>query len=588
MPLQRLSLSLSGLFRLNYLSLVLVGLMWVLPFLNYHHQYPLTTFDQEWWCALLGILSLTALLDADYWHWPGIPRIVQLPAGLMVIVMVQSALGMLPYLDQALLYLLYFLFGLLLMSLGARLRKLYGIENLALVLAGFLLVGAELSALIGVLQHFGWHTILDPVVVAKMSFSVYGNIAQPNHFADYIALGLISLGLLFQQKKLALSRVVILVFPLLFVMTLSGSRSSWLYLLIINVLAWYGARRLPELRPLLRYCQFLLAGLIAMHGVVELPFLKGAGNSYNMLNRVVDASSGGIRLYLWHEAWLIFKQSSLLGAGFGQFAWQHFLLGPQLQRINLTGLYNNAHNLIFQLAAETGLAGLLVFFAAIGVWLQGQRHAFLSAAQWWGYAILSVLAIHSMLEYPLWYLYFFAIAAFLLGALDETHYRLELRRTGRWSMAFILLLGMLQLFQLQYGYRHLRDFLVASAPGGAREGLLIAANVPLLSPYADMFMSTYFEVNNDNLDEKLAINSRLVRYLPVAQVANRQACLLALKGQSKQARDIMQQRIWSYPEQPSEHQPLIILAQKDPAHFASLLEFTLKVEQERVSAIHNN
>lgn len=581
---------------LAHISLALVGLMWVFPFLHYRHQYPLTTFDQEWWSALIGVLALTLLLTRDYWRQPEIPRIVQLPATLIGLVLLQSALGMMAYFDQSLLYLLYLLLALLLMMLGSRLRDCLGIEKLAAVLAIFLLAGAELSALIGVLQHYRWHTPLDAVVVVKVASGVYGNLAQPNHFANYIALGLISLGLLLQQRKLPAGFVVLLAIPLLFVLTLSGSRSSWLYLLMMAGLAWWGGRRLPDLRPLLRYCLFLLAGFAVMHGVVQLPFMKGAGNSYDIMHRMFgDTASGGIRQYLWHEAWLIFKQSPWLGAGFGQFAWQHFQLGPVLRQGNISGLYNNAHNLIFQLAAEAGIAGLAVLFAAVGVWLYGLRRATMSAAHWWGYAILGVLAIHSLLEYPLWYGYFMAVAAILLGALDQTRYRLELRRVGRMSVAAMLLLGLLSLLQLKSGYEQLKATLairtvsgnVAEAFERTRDGLVAVHNGSLLLPYADLFMSSYVDVNDDRLQAKLALNSKVIRFIPIAPVVYRQAFLLAKDGHPEQARSMLEKAIWSFPGDANERQQLVRLAEKDPAHFGALLEFALKTEQEYVRAIHN-
>lgn len=586
--LQRISLA--------HISLALVGLMWVFPFLHYRHQYPLTTFDQEWWSALIGVLALTLLLTRDYWRQPEIPRIVQLPAALIALVLLQCSLGMMAYFDQALLYLLYLLLALLLMMLGSRLRDCFGIEKLAVILAIFLLTGSELNALIGVLQHYRWHTLLDSLVVVKVSSSVYGNLAQPNHFANYIALGLISLGLLFQRRKLPVAYVLLLAFPLLLVMTLSGSRSSWLYLLMMSALAAWGAWRKPELRPLLRYCLLLLAGFAVMHGIVQLPFMKGAGSNFDVMHRMFgDTDSGGIRLYLWHEAWLIFKQSPWLGAGFGQFAWQHFQLGPLLHQTNITGLYNNAHNLIFQLAAEAGIAGLTVLFAALGVWLHGLRRATLGAAHWWGYAVLGVLVIHSLLEYPLWYAYFLAVAAILLGALDETRYRLELRNVGRMSVAAMLLLGLLSLLQLRSGYQQLKETLairpvsgnVAEAFERTRDGLIAVHGGSLLSPYADLFMSSYVEVNEDRLQPKLALNSKVIRFIPIAPVVYRQAFLLAQSGQIEQARRMLEQAICSYPGNAEEHQHLVRLAEKDPAHFSALLEFALEKEQEYARAVHN-
>ena len=216
-----------------HISLTLVGLMWAFPFLHYRHENPLTSFDQEWWSAMLGVLALTLLIAREFWQRPEIPRIAQLPAALIGVLLLQLVLGKIAYFNQALLYALYFLFAALLMVLGARLRDCFGLARLAQVLAIFLLIGAELNAFIGVLQHFQWHTFLDPVIARDLSGGIYGNIAQPNHYADYIALGMISLGLLFQQRSIKPGYAILLALPLLFAMTLSGSRSSWLYLALM-------------------------------------------------------------------------------------------------------------------------------------------------------------------------------------------------------------------------------------------------------------------------------------------------------------------------------------------------------------------
>ena len=579
-------------------SVLVVGLMWVLPFLHYLHQYPLTTFYQEWWSVLLGMLALVPLVARSYWQDPQIPRIVQLPVALIALVLLQWGLGMIVYFDQAMLYALYLLFAVLLMMLGARLRECLGMPQLARVLAIFLLVGAELSALIGVLQHYRWQTPLNPVIVMKVAAGVFGNLAQPNHFANYIALGLASLGLL--QLRLRVVYAVLLAAPLLFVMTLSGSRSAWLYLFLMAALAWWCARRLPlmqaeegaveslvranGLRVLLRYCLWLIAGYAGMHLLVQLPFFAGADQNYDTVQRLFDDASGGIRLYLWREAALMFSASPWLGVGFGQFAWQHFQLLPQMQQGNILGLYNNAHNLVFHLAAEAGLAGLLVLFASLGVWLYGLRRSVAGAEQWWAQVALGVLGIHSLLEYPLWYSYFVAIAAFLLGALDETRYRLELRAVGRLSVMAIVLLGLATLVQLRIGYHQLEGVLAIRPQAGERsslermrDGLVAVHGKTLLSPYAELFMSSLIEINAEHLEAKLELNGRVMRFAPIGTVVYRQTLLLAQDGKQDKALALLVQARASYPEELSGlRRQLTELAEKDPAHFSALLEFALK------------
>ena len=582
--------------NLSYISLALVGLMWVFPFLHYRHANPLTTFYQEWWSALLGVLALTALISRDYWRNPEIPRIAQLPAALIGIVLIQWGLGKVAYLDQSLLYILYLLFAALLMLLGARLRDGLGIAKISVALAVFLLVGAELNALIGIQQHYHWHTPLDSVVIIKNTRSVYGNLGQPNHFANYIALGMISLGLLFQIKKISVVKAVLLATPLLFVMTLSGSRSSWLYLLMMAGLAWWSARSDSSRRPLLRYSLLLIAGFGIMHLVVQLPFVSGIESSVNTVQRLFDDNaSGSARMFLWREALLMFLQSPWLGVGFGQFAWHHFQLLPSLHPSGIVGLYNNAHNLVFQIAAEAGTAGLLALLLPLGVWLSGLRRSTLDEAHWWGYAILGVLAIHSLLEYPLWYTYFVAIAALLLGALDETRYRLELRNIGRVSAAVMLLLGFVSLVQLRNGYHDLEQvqsikFESSNDPKAARllrEKLMAVYDGSMLTPYAELYMSSLIEVNDDHLKEKLAINTRVMHFVPIGPVVYRQVLLLAQAGELEQAKNMLVQAFWSYPnDYGNTQQKLLELAEKDPAHFSALIEFAHEQEQENRSAVH--
>lgn len=548
---------------------------------------------------MLGLLAFFMLAARDFWKQPEVPRIAQLPIALVVVVLLQLSLHKVAYFDQALLYILYLLFAGLMMLLGARLRDCFGIERLAIALAIALLAGAELSALIGVLQHYQWHTPLDKVVVMQVSSGIYGNLAQPNHFANYIALGLISLGLLFQQRKLKSRYVIPLAIPLLFVMTLSGSRSSWLYMLLMVCLAWWSARRDATMRPLLRYSTLLIVGFGLMHLIVQISFMAGADNGTTTVQRLLAYNGGGdtggsVRLYLWHEAWLIFMQSPLLGVGFGQFAWHHFQLLPLLHPSNISGLYNNAHNLVFQLAAETGIAGLLALFVSLGVWFYGLRRVPSNAAHWWGYSALGVLAIHSLLEYPLWYTYFLAVAAVLLGAFDETRYRLAIPKLWRLAQLAILLLGLVSLIQLRDDFRQLKGTSAIDSASDAteanrriRENLLALQNSSLLSPYAEMLILSLAEVNADHLKQKIALGENVMHFDPVAPVVYRQTFFLAQDGQLEQAKRLLEQAVWSYPDNRDAHQLLQNLAEKDPARFSALLEFALQKEQEHNRAVHH-
>ena len=576
-----------------HISLTFVGLMWVVPFLYYYHAYPLTTFYQEWGAAVLGLCAMPLLVTKRYWLKPEIPLIVLLPIGLLLLGMMQFVLGRVSYFDQILLLALYLLWAALLMMLGQRLREEFGLPVLATALATFLLIGAELNALAGILQHYRWHTFLDAVVTVKVSLAVYGNVAQPNHFANYITLGLISLGLLHMRSLLRAGYVALLTMPLLFVLVLSGSRSVWLYLLFMAGMAWLWQRRDKSCLPLLRYTLLLLLGFGLMHGVVQFHWLEGTAGGITTMRRLFSEGTGGsIRLYLWREGWQIFTQFPLLGAGFGQFAWQHFQLGPVLQNADVVGLYNNAHSLVTQIAAEMGLVGLLILLGTLAMWLIQCSRAQRTIFHWWGYALLGVLAIHSLLEYPLWYAYFLGVAALTLGMLDTTTYRLKLRFLGRLSLAAILLLGVLSLVQMLQNYRNLGMLMglrqAVSKDGYSwRENLMAAdAQVPL-RPYFDLFMSGKIKVDADHLADKRILNESVMSFAPIGVVVYREALLLALSGEQAAAQLQMERAIWSYPDNfQAALKELTALTQKNPEKFAALLEFALQKYEERQHAVH--
>jgi hypothetical protein len=120
-----------------------------------------------------------------------------------------------------------------------------------------------------------------------------------------------------------------------------------------------------------------------------------------------------------------------------------------------------------------------------------------------------------------------------------------------------------------------------------REMLISIHGTSLLTPYAELFMSSMIEVNEDHLKEKLAVNTRVMHFVPIGPVVYRQVLLLAQAGELEQAKNILVQAFWSYPgDYAKPRYQLLELAEKDPAHFSALLEFALKQEQEHRSAVH--
>jgi Virulence factor membrane-bound polymerase, C-terminal len=109
---------------------------------------------------------------------------------------------------------------------------------------------------------------------------------------------------------------------------------------------------------------------------------------------------------------------------------------------------------------------------------------------------------------------------------------------------------------------------------------------PLLQPYAELFMNNWVDVNAEDLHEKLALNERATRFVPISVVVYRRAALLAQAGRQEEARLQIERAIWSYPADfPAQSKELAVLAQKDPEHFSALLEFAIKKNEEYLSGV---
>lgn len=569
--------------------------MWVLPFLQPHRQFPLPSFYTESLAFALGLGALSLLLQKRFWHNLEFPRIALVPLVLYPLLLLQFALGEIAYPEQVLLAMLYLLWAAFLILLGNILRREIGLETISTMLAWFLVAGGVLSAIVALLQHYQFHTFLDPLIAVKTSNAVYGNLAQPNHFADYTCLALASLLFLSATGRLAWAVAAVFAVLMLFVLALSGSRGAWLYLFALLALSAWEYRRNQKNAALLIASAVLIPGFALMQWVVQLPWFAAPVPAVTSIQRLFEFASGSIRLELWREAWYIFLQSPLLGVGWGQFAWQHFEYGVLFKGSGLNGLYNHAHNIIMQLLAETGLVGAVAVVGGVVIWLYRLRRLAFDIYLWWLLGLLAIIGIHSMLEFPLWYSHFIGIAALLLGLGETRFYRLELQRVGRISFALMLALGWMSATSLIYSYRKLEGTLYAKGledldAAGLKqlnENMLQIHRTSLLAPYVELAYTGAIVLNKDDLSDKLELNGRVMHFAPVSIVVYQQSILLALSGQAQTAKVQLERAAIAYPEELENFTAVMrrLLAQQ-PADFEPLLKLAEQKLRERDAAVH--
>lgn len=553
------------------ISLVFIGLMFLLPFVVMHHSLPIPLFYSEWTAAALGLLALMPLLHtASQQTTPNqsvrAPQISLVFIGLAAIVCVQWALGMLHSSPYALLVHSYLTWAFLLTVLGSHLRQTLGWEKLAMLLAWSLVIGGIINIGIVALQLV---TRTGGVIPWLPNLISYGAISQPNHFADFTALATASLIYLYAKGRLSVSFFWLILMCFLMMLSFSGSRSAWLYLAALATLAVLlqtiaknkhaksTETRLTFKTGLLLLPAFILAQLFIYHvlpnELVNLP-----------TERLVESarvSGASIRLSVWYDSLRLFIQSPWVGIGTGAIRAESSLLLDYPTGMASKRMFEHAHNLFVHLLTEMGIVAFLIVLTGLTTWILNFKWRELNLETWWLLSLLSVLGIHSMLEYPLWFTYFLGIAAILLGAGDERSMSIHLPFNAKafsskyshtvlcTGLTLALLMGIANLGTSLIANIKIEQWVEQYRFKNVNEQELIdwTRQYSLLSPYADLLSVMSMSVNPTDIDKKVRLSQSGLRVKPLRKVSYQHALLLELQGDHVNALKQLNRTLIAYP-----------------------------------------
>ena len=329
--------------------------------------------------------------------------------------------------------------ALLLTVLGLR-GVVFPAGTLARVAASAWLLAALLSALMGLIQYFGYSPVFDGWINHTGRGEAFANLRQRNQFASLMNVGLAAL--LWWSTRGVGGRPAAWLALLSAALVLglgnaaSASRTGLMEILLVVVLAllWGGLRQ-PRVAVLLA-----VACLAYVGGSLTLPWLVGldpfSGSAWSRLHAGDQACFS--RLTLWGNVWHLVTQKPLGGWGWGELDYAHLMtLYPGAR---FCDILDNAHNLPLHLAVELGLpvAVLACLLAAWGLW-QGKPWRETEPSRQLAWSVLAVVGLHSLLEYPLWYGPFqLAVVASLLLLSPSLSRRLS--RPGLWLGAGLLIL----------------------------------------------------------------------------------------------------------------------------------------------------
>jgi len=569
-------------------GLLVAGLMVSVPFLNFHHSYPLPTFYTEWIAFALGGVALFALALDEPKGRARVPYLSLGLFGLMMVLLIQVAAGRVEYSERNLLGMLYLIWASLLVWLGAHLRERCGLERFALAAQAFVALGGFLVALSGFALYFGidvlgFRLISGPGTEGMMS----GTIGQRNNFANYLGCALVSVVFLYGRRRLSLAAAVLISAPVIAGLVLSASRAALLYVALAPLAAlWaFGAGDRVRLRPPLAFSTSALLLFLALNVAVSLTSAPGV-QVLTPGERWLESFAPGrgqydiqTRLYFIRESWAMFAAHPVLGAGFGEFAWNVFELGADPQGRSWA-MAAHAHNALFELLAETGLLGTLCVVLPLLLWLRAFRWSDPGPEGAWIMAVLAIQALHSGLEFPLWHANFLGLAALLLGSAGQPGVALELNRFRRGALLAVLGGGAFIAGTVFSDYRSFERW-YREADGSQRAGRALSAAqldelarqraTSMFAGYYDLLASELLILDREQLDAKLELNGRVLRFTPIPSVAFRQAALESLSGDPAKGARTLSRLAAMYPaEIRADLVRLDRMAREDPAGFAAL------------------
>ena len=282
-------------------------------------------------------------------------------------------------------------------------------KRLALIAAWSWVVAGLISSGIGLLQYFGAASELSSIINQTQYGEAFANLRQRNQFATLSNIALAALVWLALQPPL-FSRLhdkttnrlwLLLVAAAVLAVgnAISSSRAGLFELLLMcALLTLWGRWRQPLVRHLL-----MLAATVYAVAVFAMPYLAGLDLSqYSLMARLGRDEACGSRITLWSNVLHLIAQKPWLGWGWGELDYAHFITLYNEPRF--CDILDNAHNLPLHLAVELGVPVALLVCGGFAWWALRQKPwAEPDATRQLAWAVIAVILLHSMLEYPLWY-----------------------------------------------------------------------------------------------------------------------------------------------------------------------------------------
>jgi O-antigen ligase len=535
----------------RFLGLAVLFLALTIPYAVVNHTYPIPTFYAEFSAlALYLALGATVVLIVRVTE-PRVPfaspMVALMPLAFGVLLIGQTLL--LPVAQPSLNWLggAYLLASFVTVHTGFGLVRAGLADKTLRWSAAALIVGGLFAVFCQIAQLFHIEAKFTPFIVAynvMIERRPFGNMAQANHLATYIAFATAGALYFVQTRRLPVLAWLVLSAIFSAGLALTVSRGPWLQMAVIVVAGFWMA--FVQGRPVsaegfdgpgkrdLR--AWLIPVVLAVLFCAVNIAIRWANLRFNLdlaqsaAERMQDANQIAPRLALWKYGWMMFKTHPLLGVGWGEFPRYQFDFVRELGGVEIA---NNAHDIFIDLLAKTGALGLGILLLGVVTWLVRVLRAPQTPARIFGLALLGVLMMHALVEYPQQYMFFLMPAMLVIGLLETRALRLVARPVSYGLYTVLVLGGLAALYPTMRDYNRAEVLYYGTRPAEQYR------NDPsfLFRAWGEYGAATLLPMNGQNLPEKLAMHEQALALLPGETVLRRYAVLQSLAGQREAALD---------------------------------------------------
>ncbi len=518
---------------MSAITLFFGGLLGVASWLVPNHYLPWLSFHAEF---LMGAGGLLVLIGALARSAPGrLPMPALTVATLLVacVPLLQAATGLILFAGDAWMVFEYLLAFALAQVLGQLLTHRIGADALFEAISALFLAAS--LACVG-LQLIQWLRLpglgIFSIELAPLH-APYANVAQPNHLASMLFLGVVGLLFLYERGRVR-GAVAVAAYGLLgFGMVMTASRTAWLTTGLAAVGLWLACGRAP-----------LRIGRLGVTGAaLAFLFLLLTWTPLNDLLLLSPGRTFAVQSQLGPRPllWATMASAIALQPWFG-YGWNQGLVAQSrvVDQFPASGrLIQNSHNLVLDLAVWNGVPLALALCALLGWWFWRHLRLSRSAAQLCMLTGTGAVFVHAMLEFPLSYAYFLVPVGLMMGAMDAAAPSLSplrLPKPAAWALVAVAG-GLFAAIAAEYVEveTNTRTLQLELARVGTHKIVSTAPDLVLLTQMGAYLRFARIEPQPGMSPDELAWMGRAIGRFPYANVQFNVAAANALNGHPEAA-----------------------------------------------------